>query len=162
MSAFLTEEAQATTWNYDGGLDIHNALRLSGEPIAKQVSQTYGQEPREQANATKIAATNVAKREYQKEYMEYWNSTVEHTGTGRPVDAIICPLAPFAAARPEKYRYYGYSTIFNTLDYTSCVVPVTNVDKSVDVVDKGFKPVNEIDELSMGDCKCDSLVRMES
>lgn len=57
--------------------------------------------------AAEISAVNVAKRQYQKEYMEYWNSTVALTGTGRPVDAIISPLAPFAAARPDMYKYYG-------------------------------------------------------
>ena len=39
--------------------------------------------------------------------MEYWNSTASHTGTGSPVDAIVTPLAPFAAARPGMYDYYG-------------------------------------------------------
>lgn len=49
------------------------------------------------------------KREAQKEYMEYWNSTSEQTKTKRPVDAVICPVTPFAAARPEKHLYVGYS-----------------------------------------------------
>jgi hypothetical protein len=39
--------------------------------------------------------------------MDYWNSTSSVTGTGRPVDAIVAPLAPFAAARPDMYDYYG-------------------------------------------------------
>jgi amidase len=56
--------------------------------------------------ASEIAAINVAKREYQKEYMEYWDSTSSLTGTGRPVDAILAPLVPFAAARPDMYDYY--------------------------------------------------------
>lgn len=138
---------------YDGGLDVHSALGLSGEPIASQVSALYRMKPFEQATASHICATNVAKREYQKEYMEYWNSTAMLTGTGRPVDAIIAPVAPFAAARRERYKYYGYSSIFNTLDYTSCVIPMTNVDKSVDVVDKDFKALNSLDKEIAGDCK---------
>ena len=142
-----------TTWMYDGGLDVHQALALSGEPMAPQVSITYGNEPSQEAKASKIAATNVAKREYQKEYMDYWNSTRNLTGTGRPVDAIITPVAPFAAARPKRYRYYGYSNIYNTLDYPSCVIPVTKVDKKVDVVDQGFTPVNGLDRLIGGDCE---------
>lgn len=61
------------------------------------------------------------------------------------------PVAPSAAARPERYRFYQYSTIWNTLDYTSCVVPVTNVDKRVDILDEGFKPVSELDRDNMSD-----------
>lgn len=134
------------TWTYDGGADVHGALGLSGEPIAPQVSVLYGSEPSEQADASKIAATNIAKREYQKAYMEYWNSTIDQTGTGRPVDALIAPAAPFAAARPNSYKYYGYSSIFNVLDYSACVFPVTNVDKNVDVTKKDFQPLNDLDQ----------------
>ena len=112
--------------------------------MVSQISGMYGKK-REEASASRISANNIAKRNYQKEYMEYWNSTAHMTATGRPVDAIIAPLAPFAAARPDRYKYYGYSNIYNTLDYTSCVVPVTNVDKQVDVVNESFQPVSEQD-----------------
>ncbi|MCJ1309737.1 Acetamidase [Agyrium rufum] len=135
-----------TTWRYDGGDDIHGAFELSGEPIAPQVQNSFGTSRKEQANASEIAATNVAKRQYQKEYLDYWNSTKELTGTGRPVDGLIAPLAPFPAARPQSYSYYGYSTFVNLLDYTSCVVPVTTVDKSIDKRDESFKPINTQDE----------------
>lgn len=64
-------------------------------------------EPRGSNSGSKIAEVNVAKRKYQKEYMDYWNSTAEVTGTGRPVDVIVCPLAPFAAARIARYDYTG-------------------------------------------------------
>ena len=132
---------------------MHSAFGLSGEPMASQVAVAFSNAPKEQANGTKIAETNVAKREYQKEYMEYWNSTIELTDTGRPVDALIMPVAPFAAPRPERYRYYGYSTIVNTLDYSSCVIPVTNVDEAVDVVDEHFKPESDHDRQIFDDCK---------
>lgn len=142
-----------TTYTYDGGVDIHAALDLSGEPIAAQVTTLAGSKPSQQANASKIAATNVEKREYQKEYMEYWNSTVDQTGTGRPVDALIAPVAPFAAARPNSFKYYGYSSIFNVLDYSACVVPVTHVDKHIDVVDKHLKPADDLDQEVADTCK---------
>jgi len=142
-----------TTYTYDGGADIHEAIGLSGEPIAAQVTALAGSKPSEQANASKIAATNVAKRDYQKEYMEYWNSTIDRTATGRPVDALIAPVAPFAAARPNMYKYYGYTSIFNVLDYPACVVPVTTVDKKVDVVDRNLKPVDDLDQEVADICK---------
>lgn len=58
-------------------------------------------------DASGIAATNIAKRMYQKEYMDYWNSTSSLTGNGEPVDAVIIPLSPFAAVRPGMYDYHG-------------------------------------------------------
>lgn len=140
-------------WMFDGGVDLHSSLGLAGEPMAAQIQALYGSTPIEPMNATKIAEVNIAKREYQKEYMEYWNSTKDQTGTGRPVDAFLMPLAPFAAARPTRYKYIGYSTIVNILDYTSCIVPVTNIDKNVDGVDKNFKPLSEQDKDIAADCK---------
>ena len=84
----------------------------------------------------------------------YVCSTVDKTSTGRPVDAVICPLAPFPAARRERFRYYGYSTWVNALDYTSVIVPVTTVDKGVDVKEEGYKALDEQDKSIQDDCKC--------
>jgi amidase len=139
------------TWVYDGGADIHNAFALSGEPISKQISMTYGDKPFKQFSASDIAANNVVKREYQKEYMDYWNSTAELTESGRPVDAFIMPLAPYAAARPGRYLYYGYSSIINGLDYTAVTIPVTLADKSIDVADKSFKALSDADQQAYDD-----------
>jgi amidase len=74
--------------------------------MSNQIKPAYGTRKAEYT-ASQIAAVNIQKREYQKEYMEYWNSTSALTGTGRPVEAIIAPVAPFPAARPEMYTYYG-------------------------------------------------------
>ncbi|KAI4640552.1 uncharacterized protein J4E78_010575 [Alternaria triticimaculans] len=131
-------------WIYDAGKDVKSAFALSGEPMAPQV--TFYQGVEKEFSATDIAATNVELRSLKKEYMEYWNSTVDKTSTGRPVDAVICPLAPFPAARRERFKYYGYSTWVNALDYTSVVVPVTTVDKGVDVKEEGFKALDEQDK----------------
>lgn len=140
-------------WSFDGGKDARDAFALSGEPSAPQVLM----EEKEQYNATQIMRTMVEKREACKEYMEYWNSTAEKTGTGRPVDAIICPLAPFPAARPGRFTWYGYSVFVNLLDYTAVVLPATKVDKNVDKVNEEYDAVGKIDQDTQNDCKC--LVR---
>ncbi|KAL8952668.1 MAG: hypothetical protein Q9222_001436 [Ikaeria aurantiellina] len=142
----------AKSWSYDSGADLRSAFELSGEPMARQIAGTYGKEFNSDPpkDAMHIAANNVALREYRKEYMEYWNSTSEMTGTGEPVDVVVAPIAPFPAARPMGFLYYGYSSIVNVTDYTSCTLPVTTVDKSVDVVDSGFQPVSELDERVQG------------
>ena len=132
---------------------MHSAFALSGEPIAPQVQRTYGDKPRDQVRASDISAVNTAKREWQKDYMEYWNSTSKLTGTGRPVDAFIAPLAPFPAARPNKYTYYGYSTVINSLDYTAVVIPVTIADKTVDTAEKSYQPLNDTDQDVYADCE---------
>ena len=106
----------------------------------------YGDKPTEQAKGSDIAALNVTIREIRKKYTEYWNSTKGLTSIGRPIDAIIPPLAPFPAARLERYPYYGYSMFVNLLDYTSVVVRVTTVDKELDKVEISYKPLDDIDK----------------
>ena len=138
---------------YDGGANVHEAFDLSGEPLAPQVGATYGDKPIQQMAASQIAENNIAKREYQKEYLEYWNSTEALTGTGRPVDALVIPVAPFSAPRPTHYIYYGYTTIFNVLDYTSCTFPVTNADQTVDVIAKDFRPIDDHDRKVAEGCE---------
>ena len=137
-------------WSYDGGADARKAFGLSGEPPKASIMSV---EETKMFNATEIMENQVDKREAQKEYLEYWNSTEELTGTGRPVDAFITPLAPFASARPEKYTYYAYSAIVNVLDYTSVAVPVTRVDKTIDQPYSDFTPINETDRITQELCK---------
>ena len=135
-------------WSFDGGDNGWKDLGLSGEEKAPQV--IVPSHP--QANASDIMAVNITKREAQKEYMEYWNSTASLTASGRPVDAIITALAPFAAARPTHFTYYGYSIFVNTLDYTAVVLPVTNVDKNIDKPIENFQPVGPEDKATQETC----------
>lgn len=114
----------------DGGADSKHHFGLSGEPRAPHI---IGSESGVQMTASEICVLNVAKREYQKQYMDYWQSTAELTGTGRPVDGLFCPSAPHAAVLPTEYKSVGYSAFVNVLDYTSLVIPVTFADKNIDV-----------------------------
>ncbi|KAJ6786038.1 hypothetical protein PWT90_06572 [Aphanocladium album] len=129
----------------DGGQNIHADLRLSGEPPASRIPMVFGMEPTEPKNATQIAELHIRKREIQKEYMDYWNSTAEVTSTGRAVDAFISPLVPFTGMRPGFDEFTTNSAIVNMLDYPACAFPVTVADKAVDVLDAEYKPQSEND-----------------
>lgn len=104
-------------------------------------------------NASEIAVHNVKKREYQKQYMDYWNSTAELTDTGRPVDGVICPAAPHAAVLPCKYDHTGYSSFVNLLDYTSVGFPVTRADKNIDVPQPVTEFLSDMDRTVYDACK---------
>ncbi|KAJ5225850.1 Amidase [Penicillium chermesinum] len=117
-------------YGMDGGVDLRHHFGLSGE---EQAPQVIVDQDGVEMKASAIAQLNIAKREYQKEYMDYWNSTAQLTGTGRPVDGFICPIAPHAAVIPQQYRHVGYSSFVDVLDYPSVTIPVTHANKSVDV-----------------------------
>ncbi|EEQ92593.2 general amidase [Blastomyces dermatitidis ER-3] len=140
------EELAITIYTLDGGTDAHYQFSLSGEAPIPELSVFFSGVPNPQKTAHQIAAINVTKREYQKEYMEYWNSTAELTGTGRPVDGLLCPVAVFPAARRGKTNYLNYTMFVNVLDYSSIVIPVTTADKAVDILDAGYTPLNDTDK----------------
>lgn len=135
----------------DGGADVTEHFALSGETPIPQI--ILNNPPMPQKTALEIAALNVAKREWQKMYMDYWNSTAELTGTGRPVDGVFCPAAPHAAVIPLKYAHVGYTSFLNTLDYTTVVIPVTRADKAVDVPYTGDQFLSDKDRTVQGECK---------
>ncbi|PYI14286.1 putative general amidase GmdA [Aspergillus violaceofuscus CBS 115571] len=128
-------------WHMDGGTDVQAHRALAGED---QLPECFLQ-PSDHLSAAQVAALNVKKRNYQKAYMDYWNSTATLTGTGRPVDALICPACPSVAVRPGKFKYGVYTTFVNVLDYSSAVFPVTKVDRSVDGSHRPGVPLTEMD-----------------
>ena len=98
------------------------------------------------------------KRVIRSEYLDYWESTVQISGTGRPVDTIISPAAPYAAPSHGKnkfvscfcrssslsayqkkqnkkvlYRYTTYTVVWNGLNYAAASFPVSTVDPAIDV-----------------------------
>lgn len=152
-SQHLVEGISVTmnAWNYDGGKDLHDAFALSGEPPVPQIGVIFGKEPQPEKTASHIASNNVAQREWKKKFLDAWNATSSSTGTGEPIDCIISPIAPYAAARPQKYKWYAYSAFVNCLDYTSVVVPVTIADKNVDTYAADYKPISDHDKEAFQD-----------
>ncbi|KAG1717773.1 amidase signature domain-containing protein [Suillus paluster] len=67
-----------------------------------------------------------------EEYLDYWEATASDGGIGRPVDAIICPVAPYAAPPHGKNSYTNYSTVWNALDYPAATFRMTTVNSTLD------------------------------
>ena len=53
-----------------------------------------------------------------------WNSS--------GIDVLLCPVAPGAAPPHDCSRYWGYTSVWNLLDYPALVFPVSRVDLNVD------------------------------
>ncbi|ODO01726.1 hypothetical protein I350_06553 [Cryptococcus amylolentus CBS 6273] len=127
----------------DGGHDVRTALELSGEPKlpslhkASEMISTYEEW---QVNKRKLA--------YRKRHLDHWNATSARTSTGRPIDAIISPIAPYAAPPHGENTYVGYTAIWNFLDNVAAVFPVTKVDPVRDAVPISTgEPLSELDAI---------------
>ena len=91
------------------------------------------------------------KWQWQCEYLEQWRLREEELG--KEIDAFIAPITPTAAIRHNQFKYYGYASAINLLDWTSVVVPVTFADKSVDKKKTDYKPLSELDGTVQAECK---------
>ncbi|OCL11098.1 amidase signature enzyme, partial [Glonium stellatum] len=61
------------------------------------------------------------------------------------VDVILCPAGPGAAPQLDGARYWGYTAVWNLLDYPAVVFPVSRVDVEVDGVEAGYVPRSRVD-----------------
>ncbi|KAF9045065.1 general amidase [Panaeolus papilionaceus] len=88
----------------------------------------------EGVSAFSLWQTHRARRILREEYLQHWNATTAITGTGRPVDAIISPGAPYTAPPHGYNKAANYTMIWNNLDYTALIIPTgLHVDPKVDV-----------------------------
>lgn len=150
--------------------DTFSQLALSGEPPVPELVQGLGDGPRDPTPLLDYFNLTLRLREYRERYEDYWESTASRTEKGRPVDALIMPVAPHAAVIPGgNYLTYStssslrdcigrlhlvaYSSIVDALDYPSIVIPVTTADKRVDKFDKEYKPLTDVDKKNWLACK---------
>jgi len=104
----LTPALQAQIWGAVGDADNKAVAKLSGEPIIGTMSmgvenldappeRAMHRPPPLSLTAFEYWNVNVRQQELRQEYLEHWLKTATITGTERPVDAIICPVAPYVA-----------------------------------------------------------------
>lgn len=47
----------------------------------------------------------------------------------------------------------AYTECINLMDYSVAVIPVTKADKSIDLFDNDYAPLNEVDKMNWESCK---------
>ena len=86
---------------------------------------------------------HLQKWNYQMEYLSKWREF--EAEIGGELDRIIAPISPTAAIRHNQFKYYGYASVINLIDFTSVVVPVTFADSRMDAKKTDYKPLSELD-----------------
>jgi amidase len=135
----------------DAGQDIHSVLSASGEPAIPNINDLVDPSI-SAADISKLWDAQLQKWKFQMEYLEKWRLMEEKLG--KEMDAFIMPITPTAAIRHNQFRYYGYASAINLLDFTSVVVPVTFADKDLDKKDTAFKPMSDMDKTVQAECRC--------
>lgn len=136
----------------DGGKDITAVLEASGEPPLPNYKDLVNPSV-PSADMNQLWDVQLQKWNFQCEYLEQWRKLEEQLG--RELDAIVAPITPTAAIRHDRFKYYGYASAINLLDFTSVVVPVTFADKALDPKKEDYQPLNKLDAEVQAECEWD-------
>ena len=86
---------------------------------------------------------NVKTRAFKERFARAWDGTARRTATGRPIDALVCPPAPGVGYPHDFNVYWGYTSLFNLIDYPSTILPVpgVTVGPREDPADPTYRPL---------------------
>ncbi|ETS74588.1 hypothetical protein PFICI_13072 [Pestalotiopsis fici W106-1] len=130
------------TFASDSGEEFKILFGESGEPLLPGIDDVSAFPPITVNAFWRLCTEREA---YRKQYLDAWLASASLTSTGRPIDAIICPVAPFPPPTHGNYIYAGYTCVWNVLDLPSVAIPVTVVDQVLDQPEADYKPRNEMD-----------------
>ncbi|KAH9946646.1 general amidase [Amylocystis lapponica] len=136
----------------DGGAD-YAASSATGEPMinsmhpdADPMEIPPSRRPRDPLSAFEFWQLTKERRALRKQMLDYWESSISRTGTGRPVDAVISPVAPYPAMPHGEMRTASYTMVWNSMNCPSLVIPITKVDPILDVKPPPYQFLCAIDE----------------
>lgn len=121
----------------DGGKWVLDTFAKTGEPMTDQIRAVTLENPHlADMNLHELWAAQATRDRLQYEYAQHWRET--------GIDLLITPVFPGAAPAFNTTRYWGYTALWNLLDYPSMSIPFSHV-KPTDLPDANFVPKNELD-----------------
>ncbi|OJA10028.1 hypothetical protein AZE42_08525 [Rhizopogon vesiculosus] len=82
---------------------------------------------------------------YRREYSDHWWS--------QNVDVVLCPPFQGTASRHDTAKYWGYTAIWNLLDYPGAVFPTgLFADPSIDIYQEPLRPMSAADGQNISLC----------
>ncbi|MCJ1430787.1 hypothetical protein MMC27_000137 [Xylographa pallens] len=152
---YLHDEAWAiisSLYYPDGGDEDAAAVAASGEPWRPLTKWIIKENPCvKKLSMQEFFYWQEEREAYRQEYAKTWNQTAtgHNPETGElegVVDVILCPVGPGVAPLHNTAKYWGYTSQWNLLDYPALVFPVSKVEAEVDIMEKGYKPMTDIDK----------------
>ncbi|TPX26534.1 hypothetical protein DIZ76_011996 [Coccidioides immitis] len=120
----------------DGGKSVQKLLSLSDEPIRPEMER-YGRAV--DRGVYELWQLHAERNTLQKEYIDRWSTA--------GLDAILCPVCPFAAVEHGKFKHVGYTGVYNILDYSCLSFPCNvTVDQAIDIPRTDEAPLSDVDE----------------
>ncbi|CAG8289766.1 unnamed protein product [Penicillium salamii] len=127
----------------EAGEETLAKLKPTGEPLIPAFANLLKVYNARHLTALQLCHLNMRMRGFKEQFADAWMQTNQITSSGRPMDALICPAAPSAGAPHDYNSYWGYTSMFNFLDYPSTILPVKNfkIDPRIDRLDATYQPL---------------------
>jgi len=110
----------------DGGAEYYEHLALSGEPPIPMIDWLLNNKaPQPFTKPSQLWELVSVREKLRQQAVEQWSSL-------GAVDVILCPGGPTLATRENKSRHWGYTSMWNVLDWPAVTFPV----------DRGFEGEN--------------------
>ncbi|KAH7000751.1 amidase signature domain-containing protein [Ilyonectria destructans] len=120
-----------------------STLAAAGEPTIPAFADLLKVFNVREQSAAEALKLNLKTRALKEQFLEAWNDTAHQATSGRCIDALITPPAP-AVGYPHDFNvYWGYTSLFNLIDYPSIILPIPNfkVDAQLDPTDTRYRPL---------------------
>ncbi|KAJ8595107.1 amidase [Rhizopogon salebrosus TDB-379] len=126
----------------DGGATIRRLLKEGGEDMLPLTEWVISPPYVKDHDAAQIWELRARRDTYRREYSDHWWS--------QNVDVVLCPPYQGTASRHDTSKYWGYTAIWNLLDYPGAVFPTGLVaDPSIDVYQEPVNPMSAADEYNI-------------
>ncbi|KAK4937079.1 hypothetical protein LTR10_022202 [Elasticomyces elasticus] len=129
-----------------GGKEMQALLDVTGEPWPPAAAKLSANPELRELSARELYKLFNEQDTYKKEYLKYWNGTSKLTSSGRPIDALLCPINPCASYPHDFLTWWGYATQWNLLDYPGVIIPVGFVDDTRDPKNASYEPISDTDK----------------
>ncbi|KAH8690697.1 glutamyl-tRNA amidotransferase-like protein subunit A [Talaromyces proteolyticus] len=106
----------------DGGAEYHKLLEEGQEPPVPIVKWLLDEKATRHYSVEDSWRVNRDMDKLRTLYAKQWNR--------HDVDAIICPANAAAASAHDENRYWGYTCVWNALDFPALVFPVSSVEQT--------------------------------
>ncbi|KAG8695479.1 hypothetical protein FRC11_001450 [Ceratobasidium sp. 423] len=112
-------------YGMDGGEALRAPLIESGEPVIPLVQGLLDAvQKTTNHHVSESWATNIKRDQIRAHVLKQWNETASRSKSGRPIDAILCPVATTLAPPHGTTVWAGYSNYWNLLDLPTAAFPV--------------------------------------
>jgi Asp-tRNA(Asn)/Glu-tRNA(Gln) amidotransferase A subunit family amidase len=128
----------------NGAQEERSMLKEVEEPLLPLTEWIFNQPQVKTRNWTEMNELIGERDNYRNRYAQIWNEREVFFNCS--IDCLLTPVGPSAAPQHNTAKWWGYTSIWNLLDYPAAVFPVRTVDLIKDQVEINYEPRNILDD----------------